>query len=45
MNTDEINNFVEQNWTHYKEWLVEYVQYIGDWDTDETRYQYWKECQ
>ena len=42
---NEIDDFVSDNWTFYKEWLSEYIGYAGglDWDTDETRLEFYNE--
>lgn len=45
-NKDLINDFVSDNWSFYKDWLNEYIGYAGgvaDWDTDETRAEFYRE--
>jgi len=45
MSQDDIDSFVDENWTFYKEWLTEYIGYAGglDWDSDETRLDFYLE--
>lgn len=39
---NEIDEFIGQNWLHYKEWLREYECYENN-DTEDSRFQYWIE--
>lgn len=41
MKEDIIEEFVEDNWLFYKTWLSEYIGYAGDWDTKETRVEFY----
>jgi len=40
-----IDEFVDDNWDFYKEWLAEYMGYgyALDWDSEETRLEFYLE--
>ena len=40
---EAVEEYAEQNWDHYTEWLAEHIGYAGgakDWDSFDTRFEY-----